>query len=179
MGLFAKSARTRVEVNFSTAKIDQQVFLMNYAKEYGGILGEYTTAQRLAELYLFRAWTAQYGYRIFSSNTDASEKLIGEVVNSTHYLGLGIFQQTHGFAIETTLDADYLTLVDDRWRDYDLVVSTWTGQGIPTMGLMTVLTERLGIADAFVTYPLSINFLTQLDFIKRTALEIGVMAKRT
>jgi hypothetical protein len=182
MGLFAKLARKRTKVNVSTAKIGQQVFFMNYAKEYGGVLGEYLTTQRLAELYLFRGWTAQFGYRIFSTNPDASETLIGEVVNSTHYLGLGMFEQTHGFSIESALGADYLTLIEDRWRVYDLIVSTWTGDGIPTMGLISVLTERLQIADAFVTYPLSINFLTQLDFIKRTALEIGVLeikAKRS
>jgi hypothetical protein len=169
----------RPEINASTAKIDEMVYLLNYDRHYADLLTRLREpslrSEVLAELFLFRAWTAQFGYRVFSSNTDASERLIGETVNSTKYLGLALFREVHGFSLEDALVADYTSLVEDRWRNYDLVVSTHTGRGIPTMELMTALTRRLGVADPAVTYQLSMDFLAQLDQIKRTALELGVL----
>jgi hypothetical protein len=173
--LFSK----RPEINAASAKIDDMVYLLNYERHYADTLtglGESRMRPEvLAELFLFRAWTTQFGYRVFCSDKNASEKLIGETVNSTKYLGLGMFRKVHGFSVEDTLGADYMSLVEDRWRNYDLVVSTHTGGGIPTMELMAELTRRLGVADAAVTYQLSIDFLGQLDQIKKTAIELGVL----
>lgn len=167
------------EVNAATAEIDDMVYLLNYERHYADTLAglgkSHVRPKVLAELFLFRAWTAQFGYRVYSSDKDASEKLIGETVNSTKYLGLSMFRQLHGFSVEDTLGADYMSLVEDRWRTYDLVVSTHRGEGIPTMELMTELTRRLGVVDPTVTYQLSIDFLGQLDQIKKTALRLGVL----
>ena len=160
------------QIDAATAKIDQQVFLMNYNDHYADILGDHKTHSRLAELFLFRAWTAQYGYRIFSSDPYASEKLIGETVNASNYLGLGMFQEVHGFGIESELGSDFISLIEKRWRDYDVVVSTMPkADRLPTMEIITVLTKYLDIADPLVTFKLSMDFLVQLDFIKRTAIE--------
>ncbi len=135
------------------------------------------TRNRLAELFLFRAWTAQFGYRIFSSDRYASEKLIGETVNACKYLGLGVVEKLHGFSIESELGADFITLIEDRWKEYDLVISTrLRSEGIPTDKLIEVLSLRLIIYDVSVMYKLSIDLLSQLDFIKRTAMEIGILS---
>jgi hypothetical protein len=75
MGFFQKLFGKTPEINVSTAKIDEQVYLMNYRDHYASILGEHSDPRRLAELFLFRGWTAQFGYRIFSSNPTASAKL--------------------------------------------------------------------------------------------------------
>jgi hypothetical protein len=167
-----------LEINASTAKIDEQVYLMNYRDHYADILVEHVTPRRLAELFLFRAWTAQFGYRIFSSNPEASEKLIGETVNASKHLGLGVFQQAHGFSVEAELGSDLLSLIEDRWRDYDVVVSTMPkADRLPTMEIVRVLTNRLDVTDPAVTYKLSMDFLFQLDLIKRTAMEIGVLQR--
>jgi hypothetical protein len=176
MNLFKRLLKKRPEINAATAKIDEQVYLLNYRQHYAEILGDYVTPQRLAELFLFRAWTAQFGYRVFSSDPDASEGLIAETVNASKYLGLAMFQQVHGFSVETELSADFMTLVEDRQRDYDLVVSTMPKPDrLPTMEIISLLTKRLDVADPNVTSQLSMDFLRQLDLIKRTALEIGVL----
>ncbi len=177
MGLFKRLFGKASKINAATAKIDEQVYLLNYRDHYADILHEYIPPPRLAELFLFRAWTAQFGYRIFSSNLEASEKLIGETVNASKYLGLGLFQLAHGFSVETELGSDFISLIEDRWRDYDLVVSTMPPRidRIPTMEIVGVLTNRLGIADPRVTYCLSMDFLGQLDLIKQMAIEIGVL----
>ena len=41
---------------------------------------------------------------------------------------------------------------------------------LPTMEIIRVLTKRLDIADPLVTHGLSMDFLFQLDFAKRTAV---------
>jgi hypothetical protein len=178
MGFLNKLFGTTPEINAATARIDEQVYLLNYRDHYAPILGDRITPRHLAELFLFRGWTAQFGYRIFSTNPAASEKLIGETVNASKYLGLVAFHQVHGFSLESELGADFIDLVEDRWRDYDVVVSTMPkADRLPTMDIVAVLTNRLSIADPVATYGLSIDFLCQLDFIKRTAIEIGVLAR--
>src|SRR5689334_22301767 len=100
MGDSTKMIGHAPEINFSTAKIDEQVFLLNYGRHYTPILGEHATRDRFAELLLFRAWTTQFGYRVFIANPKASEKLIGETVNSLLHLGLPMFEQVHGYSPE-------------------------------------------------------------------------------
>ncbi|MBN1395260.1 MAG: hypothetical protein JW959_09570 [Pirellulales bacterium] len=118
----------------------------------------------------------QFGYRLFSSDIKTSEKLIGETINASKYLGMGIFQQVHGFSVETELGSDFMSLIEDRWQDYDLVVSTMPKiDRIPTIEIIDVLTKRLGIFDPVVTNGLSMDFISQLDLIKQTAIEIGVL----
>ncbi len=178
MGLFTKLFRKPPEINAATAKIDEQVYLMNYRRHYATILNDHITSKRLAELFLFRGWTAQFGYRIFSSNPAASEKLIGETVNSSKYLGLAAFQIAHGYSVEAELGADYISLIQDRWQGYDhVIVATRPQPGIPTWEIVACLEDRRGVADPLVTYALSMDFLRQLDLIKRTALEIGVLGR--
>ncbi len=48
---------------------------------------------------------------------------------------------------------------------------------LPTTEIIALLTERLGVADPEVTSGLSMDFLLQMDFIKRTAMEIGILRK--
>lgn len=179
MKLLRRLFSKRPKINAATAKIDDMVYLLNYKRHYANVLtglGKFNIGPEvLAELFLFRAWTTQFGYRIYSSDNDVSEKLIGETINSTKYLGLAMFQEIHGFSVEDILGADYMSLIDDRWRNYDLIISAHSGEGIPTMALMTDLTGRLGVADPAVTYQLSIDFLGQLDQIKKAAIELGVL----
>jgi hypothetical protein len=177
MGLLKKLFSKPPKIDFASAKIGEQVYQLNYRKHYTDILGDEISPPRLAELFLFRAWTAQFGYRIFSSDVDASEKLIGETVNASKYLGLEMFQLVHGFSIEVELGLDFISLIEDRWRGYDVVVSTTPTNSLPTMEIIEVLTQRLDIADPGVTYTLSIDFLMQMALVKSTAIEIGILRK--
>ena len=98
------------------------VYFVNYREVYetiGTILGVSLSQKVLAELFLFRGWTTQFGYRIFSSNHAASEELINETVSLISNVGLKIFQDIHGFSIEDCLGGDYIRLVDSRWQEYD------------------------------------------------------------
>ena len=131
--LLGRLFRKPPKINAATAKIDQQVYLINYRDHYADILGAHITDRRLAELFIFRGWTAQFGYRMFSTNAKASEKLIGETVNASNYLGLGIFREVHGFSVESELGSDFISLIEHRWHEYDDVIVTTSKAGIPTM----------------------------------------------
>lgn len=164
------------EIDFTRAKVDEQVFLLNYSDHYSDILGDHLTKSRLAELFLFRAWTAQFGYRVFSSDFVKSEKLIGEVVNASEHFGLPFFEKIHRFSIESELGADFISLVEDRWGVYDSVIpARVAADGIPTMEIVIILGKRLEIEDGLVTFGLSVDFLAQLNLIRETAIEIGVL----
>jgi hypothetical protein len=97
-------------------------------------------------------------------------------VNGSRYFGLAAFKLTVGVSIETELGADFMTLLQDRWESYDLVISTTPKLArLPTTEIISVLTHRLDLADPLVTHGLSMDFLRQLDLVKRTAMEIGIL----
>ena len=174
--LVAPESETTPELNAATAGIDEQVYLMNYRDHYAAILEDSVTQNRLAELFLFRAWTAQFGFRIFSTDQLAAESLIGETVNSCRYVGVGLFEQVHGFSIEEVLGGEFLELVDDRWRGYDVcITSRPTDRAVPTQEVIAALTARLGLADPRVTYQLSMDFLGQLEVTKNTTRRLGLL----
>jgi hypothetical protein len=175
MSIFKKLFQRPPEINASSAKIDAQVYLLNYQEHYAKILGQFVTPPRLSELFIFRAWTAQFGYRIFSRVPDASEKLIGETINSTRVFGLSMFEGMHGFSVETELGAKFMDLVEDRWGDYDVVIERHGKSGLPTVEVVTALTARLNVADPVVFSALAMDFLSQLGLIKRTAQELGLL----
>ena len=169
--------RNRPDLNAATAKIDEQVYLLNYRNHYAEILGDHATPVRLAELFLFRAWTTQFGFRIFSADAASSEKLMAETINSCRHLGLGVFEKIHGFSVETELGGDFFTLLEDRWQTYDkCVITSPDGGQLPLVPIITAVTNRLGLADPMVTYQLSYDFANQIELIKATALELGLLA---
>lgn len=178
MSILQRIFKSRPTIDVASASIHQFTYLLNYREHYSPILGEYISDSVLAELYLFRGWTTQFGYRIFSSDPKASEKLIGETVNSTKHLGLGIFKMTHKFSVEEALKDDYMKLVESRWQAYDVRVSTNTSGGIPTFEIIGTLNYFMQIQDPVVTMRLSTDFLSQLDSIKRNAMEIGLLRVR-
>jgi hypothetical protein len=176
MGLFDWRTRKPVTIDAASARIDEQVYLLNYRDHYAEILGDQCTTARLAELFLFRAWTAQLGYRLFSTDPRASERLIAETVNATKYLGLGVFETVHGFSIESTLGSDFISLIEDRWRNYDdVLIESQKIKPFPTVNIIAALSRRLDLIDPCATYSLSIHFLAQMELVKRTAIELGIL----
>jgi len=185
MSFFKRLFKRAPEINSATAKIGEQVYLIRYRDHYARVFqglaecAERLTPRRLAELFLFRAWTTQFGYRIFSSDAGASEKLIGETVNATMYLGLGCFELVHGFSVEEELGSDFLALIEDRWWKYDeaVIANRESARSIPTVAIVSALADQLDLHDRFVELRLTVDFLDQLDLVKRTAIEIGVLAE--
>jgi hypothetical protein len=91
------------------------------------------------------------------------------------YLGLGMFELKHGVSIEQALGDEYMNLLENRWHDYDLVIATKTEPGIPALDVAAELSQHLDTKDPTITYQLSIDFLLQLETMKRTAFELGII----
>ena len=164
------------EVDYKSALVDDLVFNLDYRSRYAPVLMEFLSESAIAELFLFRAWATQFGYRMFSTNAEASEHLVGETVNSCKYIGLDSFAQIHGFSVEDRLGDDFISLIEDRWRNYDLVISTDVKrQGIPTAQVIAVLCKKLSIDRNDICDALSTEFLLQLDNIKKRALQLGIL----
>ena len=79
------------------------------------------TEKVLAELFLFRAWTTQYAYRMFA-HASTHDAFITETVSSCKYLGIGLFEKASGFSIERKLGDEFIELIESRWWHYDEVV---------------------------------------------------------
>lgn len=168
--------RKRPAIDFHSAKIDTMVFLLNYREHYRALLESDLHPRQYAELFLFRAWACQFGYRIFSTNPELSEKLIGETVNSCTHIGNKMFLLLNKISIEGVLDNDLLSLIEDRWQRYDLVVSTDPqNSGLPTIQIIGELCKCLGTSDPIFTYALSRDFLIQIELVKKTSIELGVL----
>lgn len=169
--------------------ICEMVVLMNYRDHYAEafstlsesyrsrLIVELSTPRVLAELYLFRGWTTQFGYRLFIKDESASERLIGEVVNLTYRMGLPMIRATHGFSIEEVLGAEYPSLLEDRWQRYDRVIPMKFREELPTLKIVDVLTQCIAVKnlrDPRAEVCLSVDFLKHLESIKSTVSSLGM-----
>ena len=72
MSLFRRIFSRQKEISAAAAKIDEMTYLLNYERHYGealtGFAGLCMRAGAPAELYLFRGWATQFGYRIFTAD---------------------------------------------------------------------------------------------------------------
>ena len=73
------------------------------------------------------------------------------------------------------LGSDFISLIEDRWRDYDGAVEKRTTSGLPTSDVVSALTRRLDVADPVVTFKLSADFQQQMELITKTSIEIGLL----
>jgi len=86
-----------------SSKIDfsKYFYIMNYSKHYAEFLeGVPDKSKVISELFLFRAWTTQFGFRMFSPNEEISEKVIYEIVNQSNTLGKGCFVELKGLILK-------------------------------------------------------------------------------
>lgn len=169
-------------ITAADTKVGKLIYLMNYKEHYGEVFKEvpskeqFLTPRILAELYVFRGWTTQYGYRIFSSNKDVSEKIIDLVVNSSEFLGLPIFKDREGISVEEELGDKYINIIEERWRKYDLLVIKHSeGLAPPTRMIIGELTTYAGVKDLNVFMALSLDFIEHLKEIQKDASEIGLL----
>lgn len=176
MEILKRLLRKSRKINVENTNIDKNTYLMDYRKHYSKKLGNHINKKIISELFLFRAWTSQFGYTIFSSDPKISEKIIYETINTLCHFGLGVFEQIHHFSIEKVFEADFMDLIEERWRSYDLVVSTNPSRDkLPTIEIISQLCKWIDVSDPTVTYELSTDFLSQLDNIKKKAIELGIL----
>lgn len=177
MKFLNKLLKRREKIDFGVAHIDQFTYLLDYRKHYSPMFSESISDETIAELYLFRGWATQFGYRIFSSDQETSESLIEETVNATKYIGLNVFQELHNFSLEQSLGEQYMRLLSSRWRSYDEQVVGNMSDGIPVNFIVSQLLRNIGSNDPIARFSLSHDLLTLLGQIKSRAIEIGLLKK--
>ena len=167
---FWKKRKRGIEGNI----IADVTYLLNYRKHYEPVfesLERPLANSVLAELFVFRAWTTQYAYRVFS-DASAHDDLITETVSSCSHLGTGIFEKTLGISVEAELGNEFIELVEDRWWQYDDIVvkNKDPDTAIPTRQLCGKLLSLAGVVDVEAFVRLCTDFLSQVQGIRDNCL---------
>ena len=143
--------------------IDKTTYLMDFRKHYGSNFKLTPLSDRiLAELFIYRAWTVQFAYRMVADQR-AHDALISETVNACHYLGLEIFKLKHGVSVEEELGNDFISLIEDRWGTYDAVVIQYFSRQapndhkLPLMQLAAAFTDQVGVSDPMVLFAIAMD----------------------
>lgn len=91
--LFGKKQPLTTENINEKLNIGEYFYLMRYNEHYSEFLSGIENKNKvIAELFVFRAWTTQFGFRLFSSQPEVSEEIIGQVFNQGK-LGKGMLNQ--------------------------------------------------------------------------------------
>jgi hypothetical protein len=147
---------------------------MDYRQQYAEFLSD-APNQKLAisELFIFRAWTTHFGFQIFSSSKDISEKVTYELWNLAATFGLVALKGKYRIEIP-----DYSLIADSRWQEYDDVYLRNRSSEDPFSAI------ELGFrAAAFCEIEdpgritlLATSFLIQLGEIKDEAIRLRILA---
>lgn len=102
----------------------QFYYLLNYDEEYKELLSVLPDRRTLlAELFLFRFWLTQYGYRLSRSDGVSEDDLLGDIIPNGLTLGKGIFERTQRIDIEKELGDSLTSLMEDRFKAYDFAIT--------------------------------------------------------
>src|SRR5690606_35367873 len=98
--LFGKKQPLTTENINEKLNIGEYCYLMSYNEHYSEFLSGIDNKNKvIAELFDFRAWTTQVGFRLFSSHAEVSEEIIGQGINHGK-IGKGMLNQLGQVDIE-------------------------------------------------------------------------------
>ena len=180
MGLFRKLFSKKEEITTNNINevlnLGEYFYFMTYEEHYQEFLNGLTNKNKvISELFVFRGWTTQLGFRIFSSKPDISERIIGEIFNQGK-LGKKLLAQLEHVDIEKETGEEYIDLVDNRWQIYDAeFINNKTDENpIPTLQICSKLSDFCNINDPLKLALISIDFFKHLDKIKDDAIKCGL-----
>ncbi len=167
---------TPTEHDIRDNNFGKHFYLMDYRQHYSKFLdGSIDQKRTLSELFLFRGWTTQFGFRIFNSQEHLTDEILNNIVNSATTLGVGIFNVTHGFDPQEILGKKLIDLIENRWQAYDAIVEGSSGSSqIPTAALVGAAMRRSDIHDPSKFVLLSSDFMKHLMQIKDDAIDLGL-----
>lgn len=175
--LFAKNENLKPENINEKINLGQHFYLMTYRNHYSEFLeGVENKKKVIAELFVFRAWTTQFGFRIFSSQPELSEMIIGQIFNQGK-LGKGMLKQLEQVDIEKETNSEYVDLIDSRWQEYDkiFIENKNSETPIPTRQICGKLTDLCDIQDPMKFMWICTDFIKHLDNIKQESLKTGLL----
>lgn len=175
--LFGKKKSLSTENINKKLNIGEYFYLMSYNNHYSEFLnGIENTNKVISELFVFRAWTTQFGFRLFSSQPEVSEEIIGEVYYQGK-LGKELLNQLEQVDIEFETNREYDNLINSRWQEYDSVFikNKNSENPIPTRQICGKLTDFCDLRDPMKLIWISTDFIKQLDSIKHEAIKTGLL----
>jgi len=144
---FFRRQLKKKQIDSSKLQLDAMVYLLNYRVHYTNIIDVMPSNKQICELFLFRSWLVQFGYRIYCNNPMLEDNIIYECVNLYQTLGVGILNLTHNLNIESELRDEFLDLLEDRWQTYDKVYVNSDQRIIPTNDIADLVMKRLNITN--------------------------------
>jgi hypothetical protein len=156
--------------NVSQIDIGKYLYLLDYEQRYRELL-PLAPDRRLAisELYMFRGWTTQWGFRLFSPSKEIGEKVIYEVWNHAATLG------------RITIEAKYKIEIPDsstvelRWQEYDevFIQDKTSEHPIPALQLGSKAASFCGIPNnTGAIYLLATELLAHFKEIREEAIRL-------
>lgn len=159
--------------------IGQFFAFVNYRDYYADfVVGLPNPDRVIAELFLFRAWTTQFGFRIFSSDPEVSEKIISEVVNQAKYLAKELLFEIERTDVEEDLSGSFMRLLDERWQAYDEKFLSYKDEfpPVPTRMICSQVMDYCDVHDPEKFTWLCQDFIRHLEAMKKEAVRAGVLA---
>ena len=157
-------------------RLDKYLYLFNYSEHYESVLKDATNRDKMiCELYLFRAWTTQLGFRLFSNNPDVSDAIIGETVNLSKF-GAGMLAQTEKVDIESIYSQKYIDIMSARWEHYDDIFLAKKDTNFAAQALANTVQELSDSKSINNTLVLPVHYLSHLEEIKQEAVSVGLLA---
>lgn len=152
-------------------------FLIDYKKQYAQFLEDLPYQEVcLSELFLFRSWTTQFGFRIFNSFPEFNDSIIYHALNQAILFGRGGFKIGYGIDIESVLGGTVTSIVSNRWQAYDAKVEQNKERAeIPTRMICAELMERCLTSSPSNYMWICSDFITNLDQLKKEAISIGLL----
>lgn len=177
MGLFKNqfgSKSNNTPKDPSKIEFGKYFYLMKYGEHYAEFLeGVPEKPKVISELFLFRAWTTQFGFRMFSPNGEVSEKVIYEIVNLSNTLGKGMLQAIEEFDIEEILGGTFMGLLQERWQEYDFAFVNNRKEGyIPVKEICFKVCDFCEVEDVAKLLWITQDFLTHFELIKSECAEL-------
>lgn len=157
--------------------LGEYFYLMTYQEHYEDFLEGLDNKNKvIAELFVFRAWTTQLGFRLFSSKPEISEKIIESIIAQGKQLGKGMLNMMEQVDIEQETNMQYMDLIDSRWQEYDKVFidNKSSELPIPTRQICGKLQDFCEIKDPTKFTWVCTDFINHVNKIKEDAIEKGL-----
>lgn len=175
----SQAAEAEQQDRGGNVEIAQFFVFMNYSDHYFDFLvGNLDYRRAIAELFLFRAWTTQFGFRIFTSDGELSERIAAEVVNQSKYLGKDLLRTVDGGNVGEGPSASFMSLLEERWQAYDRSFLQYRAADprVPARMICSQVTEYCGVRDPARFAWLCEDFTRQLEAVRNEVLRRPVLA---
>ena len=153
----------------------QFYYTIDYDNEYKELLAALPDrATALSELFLFRFWLTQYGYRLLKSKGTSEDDLLQDIISNGLTLGRGVFEHAHYVNIERTLGHSLAEVMEDRFKAYDHGVINMKDRDDP-LGLLfsTVALANILFDDSSTQFDSYLIEKTNKQLLDIATLHIG------